>query len=98
MNSPVPDYLESTWAMVVGAYPDGVPPDDYLALIEVLLERLSFHNATSVLDALSPEERGHYNDVSKVAGDPAAVEEANRVRVRQHLRDHGLEHWLREPD
>lgn len=94
----LPDYSESTWKMLSEAFPDGATDEEYLAVIEVLLQRLSFHNISTVLRALLPGRDGHYNDVSAVAGGAALISAAARAAVAQRLAKHGLREWLTETD
>jgi hypothetical protein len=98
MRDPVPDYLESTWQMLSAAYPTGATDEEYYALIEILLRRLSFHNVSTVLRAFLPDRNGHYNDVSGVAGGAIAVNAVTREGVEQRLAAHGLAEWLAAPE
>jgi hypothetical protein len=94
MRDPVPEYLESTWQMLSAAYPSGATDEEYYALIEILLRRLSFHNISMVLRALVPDRGAHYNDVSGVAGGAIAVNALTREGVQRRLAEHGLAEWL----
>lgn len=98
MASCAPHYLESTVALVSHAYPDGIPDEDYDAVLEVLLERLSFHNISALFAALLPPRVGAYHDALRVSGQPELVSQDARERVATRLRLHGMEAWLAEPD
>jgi hypothetical protein len=84
--------------MLSRAYPTGIPVEDYYAVIEVLLERLSFHNISAVLGLLFPGREGFYNDVLGVAGKDIVIPPATRERVEATLSQYGLEHWRTQDD
>lgn len=70
-------------------YPDGVPPEDYVALLAVLHRRLTESEITQVVDELVAENTGGRIDRDRIEAAIAALalekpgdEDVNRVAAR----------------
>ena len=98
MTYPLPDYLHGTASMLAQAYPNGVPPSDYDAVVALLLERLSLRNAATVVRWLCEGLDEAYEDVSRVAGGDANVSVDARERVERAIGPDVLNAWRREAD
>lgn len=98
MSYPLPDYLHSTASMLAHAYPNGVPPSDYEAVVALLLERLSLRNAAAVVRWLCEGLDEAYEDVSRVAGGDVNVCVDARERVERAIGTDVLKAWRSEAD
>lgn len=95
MSKDIPEHLESTYKMIMSAFPNGIAEDSYDALIALLYDEMSDRNLAETLSYLNGE---HYlmilQDVYRVAVDRGAIE--NLEEVRALLLKHGYEEWLNE--
>jgi Uma2 family endonuclease len=96
-HQPVPDYLLDTYNMLRCAYPGSVPDEDYIALLAVLHEEMSFRTEADVLSALTGKDWGRvYNDISSYA----AIDTINTPthedleRVKAKLAPCGFAEWV----
>jgi hypothetical protein len=96
-HQPVPDYLLDTYNMLRCAYPDGVPDEDYNALLAVLHEEMSFRTESDVLSALTRKDWGRvYNDISGYAaiGSVNTPTDEDLERVKGKLASCGYVEWV----
>lgn len=94
----IPGYLESTVAMLTGAYPGGVPSEDLHAVIRILLEKMSFNSICEALRATPTVETSFYHDVQSVAGSYVQISQETTERVETLLRAQGLDPWRAQRD
>jgi hypothetical protein len=96
-HQPVPDYLLDTYNMLRCAYPDGVPDEDYNALIAALYNFMSFRTESDVLAALTRKDWGRvYNDISSYAAKESIYTPTNEdfERVNGKLAQCGFAEWV----
>ena len=95
----VPDYLVPTYAMVMSAYPDGIPLADHLPLAALLQQGMSFRVTGRMLEFLNITDyhRGYHMAlvVASSDGSPSVTE---IERVRKRLLPFGYEKWLLEQE
>lgn len=92
----IPNELRSTYTMIRCTFPQGISQNDYLPLLAVLCEQMSFRQAAAVIALLQGGTYVQYlNDayaaLSHVGPDVASVE-----RVKQALVPCGYQAWLDE--
>jgi len=93
----IPDYLAPTYAMVMSAYPDGIPPTDHLPLAALLQQGMSFRGTARMLELLKVMNyHSGYHTALVVASPGAGPPEVDVARVRQRLLPFGYEKWLAE--
>jgi hypothetical protein len=90
----IPDELRSTYTMTRCAFPQSISQDDYLPLLAVLGEQMSFRQAAAVIALLQGKTYVQYlNDayaaLSHIGPDAAAVQQ-----VKQVLVPCGYQAWL----
>jgi hypothetical protein len=96
-ESEVPAYLQDTYKMLKCAFPDGVPESDYIALLAIVHEYMSFWTIADVFSALTGKDRSLvYNDASGFGIDDPFYHftQADIDRVRAKLLPCGFEHWV----
>lgn len=83
--------------MIKGAFPQGIEPGDYLALLSLLHDEFS-HRALAKTMALSFGLDYHrvLNDVAYVGSHEFKPSDEALERVRQKLIPHGYLSWLKE--
>jgi hypothetical protein len=92
-----PELLE-TEAMIRGAYPAGVPEDEYFALLALLYQGMGFRTVASVVSYVTGKSRaGVYNDVMGAVSEPE-LSAASIDRVRHKLQEQGYDAWLASED
>ena len=97
-KSKVPAYLEDTYNMLKCAYPDGLPESDYIPLLAILHEIMSFRNIPDVLAVLAGKDRWLvFNDAMGFSIDDPdyhfTQDDIDRVKAR--LLPCGFEQWVR---
>lgn len=91
MADQIPDHLISTLQLVERAYPQGVPPADYMALLSVLAEHMCEENLAIVASHWGQDPRSRLNDVLLVKS-----REIDASAVYQRLANAGLDGWIEE--
>lgn len=95
----VPEHLQATFAMVRATYPEGIPEDEYPALVVLLSEGMGFRTLAQLMASCTGKEYPMtYHDVLKAQSpfttDKPAPEQVNEVKRR--LQAHGYDEWLAE--
>ena len=91
MTDQIPDHLLSTFQLVERAYPQGVPPTDYMPLLCVLAEHMCEENLAIVASHWCQDPRSRLNDVLL-----AKSRKNDTSAVNQRLVDAGLDGWIEE--
>jgi len=93
----IPSSMALTYAMVMSAYRDGIPPTDHLPLAALLQPGMSFRGLAKMLELLNiTNYHGGYHTALSVASPGGRPTEADIERVRQRLVPFGYEKWLAE--
>lgn len=93
-ESPVPDYLMGTYTMLKCAYPEGIPETEYLPVMALLYQIMSFRTMARVLSALTDKSYSLvYNDVSGFEADPQPSPEQVET-VKRKLDACDYEDWF----
>ena len=91
-----PDYLDSTIAMISAAYPDEIDDADYVPLLAVLHEHMSFRIVALLMSLFEGHDYGlALNDAY---GAPAEASEEAKDAIKDKLRPFGYEAWVLEDD
>jgi hypothetical protein len=89
-------HLQSTYAMLQCAFPEGVPEALYLPLLAVLSEHMSQRSLAKVIEAFTEKDYAYvYNDVLYVLS-TELTELALQTQVQALLRGCGYQAWLQE--
>lgn len=93
-----PAHLASTFEMIRGAYPDGLPPTDYWPLLGVLRRGgMSFRSIADVMQHLGFEEwPTAYNDAMGIHRETEDELDGRETDVVSRLRSSGYDDWLAE--
>ena len=84
--------------MLRAAFPNGVAEADYLPLLAVLYEGMSFRGVANVMAKFTGRPYASvYNDVLGAASDQGPTEDA-KGSVRDILRKHGFDAWVAKED
>ncbi len=84
-NNVLPDYTDDILKVLICAFPDGVPEEEYWPLLSILHTTMSFWVIADVLSVVAHKDRSEvYNDASGFGVDPLPPEEAVD-KVRQKL-------------
>ena len=93
----VPAHLQNTFEMVRAAYPNGIPEEEYPALVVLLSEGMGQRTLAELLAACTGKEYPlTYHDVLAAQSPVSTIKPAaERVAaVRRRLQDHGYDDWL----
>ncbi len=91
----IPDYLESTFKMLLCAFPNEVTDEQYWALLTILNETMSQRTLAHVVSILTQKHWFLvFNDVAGVGVDPPPAPNVIE-RVENRLRACGYEEWLK---
>jgi len=91
----LPEYLESTYRMLISAFPDGIDETLYFSLLAVLNEEMSHKNIAHVISYFTGKNKGMVtNDIYKIYH--ASIDRNDTEKLKKHLSKHGYEEWLRE--
>jgi hypothetical protein len=93
------DYRKPTYEMLKRAYPNGVPDDEYLALVAIMNKSMSFRNTAHYVATVSERDWGLvYNDVLGIgsADRRPALEDVARVQAK--LDKAGYADWHAEQE
>jgi|LakMenEpi03Aug12_release.lakeMendotaPanAssembly.Ray.scaffolds.fasta_scaffold294209_2 hypothetical protein len=91
MSSPTPAHLKTTLELVDRAYPQGVPPEEYLPLLLVLSDHMCEENLALAAAHWSDANGSRLNDVLA-----AIHQKPDASLVLQKLKIAGLEEWIAE--
>ncbi|WP_422367149.1 DUF3349 domain-containing protein [Pelagibius sp.] len=95
--SDVPNHLQSTYKMLLKAFPEGPSQDDYLALVAILAAEMSQRTVAGVVEDLGYcRQNAGYNDVLTALSKNHQPDRASVEKVRRHLDPHGYKAWLAE--
>jgi hypothetical protein len=100
-ESAVPAYLHDTYQMLKCAYPSGVPESDYIPLLAIVHEYMSFWTIADVLSVLTGKDRSLiYNDASGYGIDDPFYDftQDDIDRVKARLVPYGFEQWVKSGD
>lgn len=88
----VPKKHRSTVNLISAAYPHGIPEEDYLPLLRLLHEEMTFRAIAAVMYSFGKNADETYLDASAAASaEGATTTEVERVRLK--LLMHGYEVW-----
>lgn len=96
MTVDAPEGLESTFALMRAAYPDGLPDEDYLPLLRVLSEHMSERALGQAIALLFDRERIVVQNDAAATWSWRGLSAADVERVVQHLRKYGFDKWKAE--
>ncbi|MCL4249206.1 MAG: hypothetical protein KJ065_13750 [Anaerolineae bacterium] len=89
----IPDYLESTFNMLLCAFPNEVTDEQYWALLTILNETMSQRTLAHVVSILTQKHWFLvFNDVAGVGVDPPPAPDVIK-RVENRLRACGYDEW-----
>jgi hypothetical protein len=95
----VPEHLQPSFTMVRGAYPEGIPEEDYPALVILLAPGMGYRTLAHLMAACTGKEYPlTYHDVLKAQSpfntDKPSVQRIEEVKRR--LQAHGYDEWVAE--
>lgn len=87
------DYLHETYELLVCAFPDGIPEEQYIPLLAILHPEMSFRTIAEVLSSLMQKSYIEiYNDASGFGLD--LLPDSEQIeKVRERLVKCGYEQW-----
>ena len=92
----VPKHLESTYKMILSAYPKGVKEIKYLPLIAVLYEYMSDRNLAEVISLFTGKDYAVViNDLYRTQSTDKPSDSEVEI-VKQELLPFGFEEWTEE--
>lgn len=97
MSESIPGDLRSSCRMIKSAFPKGIEPNDYLALLSLLHDQFSHRGlAKTVAHCFGLDYYEALNDVAYVGSREYQPSEEAIGRVRNRLIPYGYFEWLRE--
>jgi hypothetical protein len=94
----LPPELRESEALLRAAYPAGIPETDYLPVLALLYEGMSFRTLATVVSHFTGRPwEGVYNDVLGATSYEGPDEKA-KAPVRRILQQHGYDAWLLSED
>jgi len=94
-NLDIPEYFQSTFDMVVCAFPEGIPENYYFPLLKCLADSMSFRQAAAFMAPITREpEYAIYHYVVKSLDLPDDLPEV--LEVLERLNNCGYAEWLEE--
>lgn len=93
----VPRRYESTVKLIEDTFPGGIPADDYLPLLRLLHEEMTFRAIASVMEFFGKSADEAYLDAS-LAESTEGPASGEVERVRAKLVPHGWNGWKAETD
>lgn len=93
----VPDELQDTFRMLKCAFPNGVEEEDFLPLLFVLNENMSFRQEAIVVGKLIGRDYTDLlNNIYLVASESYNPDFIATQKVKQKLMPCGYENWVKE--
>lgn len=92
----IPEHLQTTYAMVHCAFPAGIVPDDYLPLLAVLCEEMSFREGAATMALFLGGDYVLYLDDAYAARSAQGPSEYEVQRIKALLVPCGYQAWLDE--
>jgi hypothetical protein len=96
----VPEYLQTSLALVRGAYPDGIPENDYPALVLLMSAGMGQRTLAQLMAACTGKDyTTTYHDVLGAHSPFTDKPAPDRVeQVKRRLRAHGYDEWLAQEE
>ena len=95
MSEDAPEGSESTFALLRAAYPQGLPDEDYLPLLRLLIDHMSERRLGETIGILFEREAVVVQSDSAAAQSVRQPSSSDMERVRQRLETHGYDAWVR---
>jgi len=97
MMDGIPDHMQSTYRLLKGAFPDGIPEESYYPLLAVMKE--AEMSDRSVAHAIGLYYGKDYTEhLYHVAHEMPnrSISEGEKCQIKDLLRPHGFEQWMEE--